>query len=352
MSAKSMDLNLDVSKDVVFKGIKGNIFLNVGERSKIEYNSEKFGNIEPEAELTVDEVNKIILKNSDLATTDVSLTIPKEIKKISIVLDAGNIAVNNCEAYLDITLTKGNAYIEKAPAGLNVSVLDGDIKIDKVIGTASVKAANGAIKIGSFEKSGGNVESENGQILINIESINNSLDVKSKYGKLVLGLNKNVDCSIIARGQDVVSYLTKITGESLGSPSQIKNGDGSKNITAFSATNKVLVAYKEDVDRISPDFDKIFQELDEQLSKDLKKLALKLEGIGEQAIKSGKSFLEKLFSNITDKKGDDSNKDKTNNKDKTDNKTNAANEKMEIISLLKEGKITPEEAEKLLKALK
>ncbi|HQB62436.1 MAG TPA: DUF4097 family beta strand repeat-containing protein, partial [Spirochaetota bacterium] len=214
MSAKSMDLNLDVSKDVVFKGIKGNIFLNVGERSKIEYNSEKFGNIEPEAELTVDEVNKIILKNSDLATTDVSLTIPKEIKKISIVLDAGNIAVNNCEAYLDITLTKGNAYIEKAPVGLNVSVLDGDIKIDKVIGTASVKTANGAIKIGSFEKSGGNVESENGQILINIESINNSLDVKSKYGKLVLGLNKNAGCSIIARGQDVVSYLTKITGES------------------------------------------------------------------------------------------------------------------------------------------
>lgn len=347
MNAKSMDLNLDVSKDVVFESLKGNFFLNIGEISKIEYNNEKFGNIEPEAALTVDEVNKITIKNSDLTATDVSLTISKEIKKISLILGTGNIAVNNCEARLDISLTKGNAYIQKAPAGLNISVLDGDIKIDKIIGTAEVKAVSGAIKIGSFEKSEGNIESENGQILINIESISNSLNVKSKYGKAVLGLSKDVGCVITARGRDVVSYLVKSEGDSLGSPSQIKNGDGSKNITAFSANNKVIVAYKEDVDRISPDFEKIFQNLDEQLDKDLKKLAVKLEDIGEKAIKSGKSFLEKLLSNITDKKDGDNIK-----KNKPENKPTAVNEKMEILSLLKEGKITPEEAEKLLNAIK
>lgn len=349
MNAKSLDLNLDVSKKVVFESLKGNFFLNIGEKSKIEYNSEKFGNIEPEATLTIDEVNRIIIKNSDLAATDVSLTISKEIKEISVVLGAGNIAINNCEAFLDINLTKGNAYVQKAPTGLNISVLDGDIKIDKIIGAAAVKAVSGSIKIDSYEKSEGNIESENGQILVNIESINNPLNVKSKYGKLVFGLNKDAGCSIIARGQDVVSYLAKINGESLGSPSQIKNGDGSKNITAFSANNKVIIAYREDVDRISPDFDKIFQNLDEQLNKDLKKLAVKLEDMGEKAIKSGKSFLEKLFSNITDNKKDDNIKNKT---DIKNNKPNEANEKMEILSLLKEGKITPEEAEKLLKALK
>ena len=346
MSEKNIELNIDLSKDVYIENISGNVIVSFSDKNEIEYSYEKFGNIEPEVFLKTDEKNKIIIKNSDITKTNAIITLSNNIPNLEICVNKGNIIIGDCKIPLVLSVTKGNINLINCSNKVNLSNLGGDIKIDSLDGAASIKASGGSVKVNNWLNSSGQIETDNGQILIKLFSISNTLDIKSKYGKIVLGIEKDAEYDIIARGKDVINYLDKSTGDNMGSPSQIKNGENAKRINLFTANNKVLITTNSDIERVSPDIEKIFSNLDVELSKELKNLSIKLEKFEKKVVKESKSFFDKMFNKNKEEKKDV----KKEKLSPPSSKQNSS--KMEIINMLKEGKISPEEAERLLNALK
>ena len=120
----------------------------------------------------------------------------------------------------------------------------------------------------------------------------------------------------------------------MGSPAEIKWEGGGNAIQLFSANNKILISKIDNLSEIAPDFEDIFKEFETGF-KDLSK---KMEKWGKNFAKNFQNF----FSDFDNSK---------NNKQKNENNS-IKSERMEILDMLKDGKITVEEAEKLLKALK
>lgn len=348
MAEKKLEIDIDPTKDLSIENLKGNVVIICGKQSNIECNYEKFGSYEPEIVFKKEDKNKIIIKNSELVRTDALINLPEGINKIEVILHEGNIIIENSKSILELHTTKGSIKIIENHNNVNITNLGGDINIEKLSGFANIKSSEGSIKINSWDRACGSIETDNGQILLKLESVSNSINIKSKYGKIIIGLSKSTDCNIIARGKDVINYLTKFSGDILESPTQIKTGKADKSINIFTANNKVLIAYNNDIERISPDIEKIFQNIDNELEKDIKKLAVKLNQIEDKVVKKGKSFFDRLFG----KKDQSKDETKKESEKKSENKRSESNAKMGILNMLKEGKISPEEAEKLLKAIK
>jgi hypothetical protein len=170
------------------------------------------------------------------------------------------------------------------------------------------------------------------------------LTVNNQRGRICIGLSKNSPCTIIARGTDVVKYINNpYKGDHLGSPAKEEWQGGGKKVQLFSHDGKVLITTNEQLNDVSPDLEDIFIEFEKTFreSFNFEKIAENFKDFGKKMEKLGKIFsknIRKTFTNVNNE---------SNNNDKS-----SQSEKMEILNMLKEGKITAEEAEKLLKALK
>jgi hypothetical protein len=345
METKKIDLDLNIEKPVKIEISRGSVFIKSdSENAFVELEYSPFGNIKPEINLKSNEKNNIAFKNSEIVKTNTIFHLPSVIKDIEVHVLDGDILAENLNCNIDLQSDSGDIQVKKCNGILKCTGFNGGININSISGEVNLNAVNGAVKINDWDNASGNIQSENGKITIGLKKASEELIVNSKNGKISLGLSKKNPCTIIARGKDVIKYIDDLVkGDHLGSPAKFEWEGGGKQIQLFSSTNKVVVTTIENLSEISPDFESIFNEFEETIKENFNfdSLAENFKEFGKKMEKWGKEFaknFQKTFSDI-DKK----NKSKDNNN---------SSERMEILNMLKEGKITADEAEKLLNALK
>ncbi len=343
METKRMDLNL--KKDAIFSLEAGNANLAIlfGPQSYVEYSFSNFGPIASEIVFDSNS-NKLSFKNSDLIELSINLYVPDNLKGVEVLINKGNIFTSNANCDLNFTTYQGGVKIINSNGNFKLDLFNGEINIEHIKGKVLINGDKSQIKIKNWEDASGDIVTNYGGIYIETEKISGDINVKSNGGKISFGIASGTNYDIIARGTDVINYLENKNGKSLGSPAQISNGNKQYKINIFSRTDKVVIANSRDLENISPDINKIFEEFDKKIEKsiDFNKISKDIKDFGQKAEEKAKGLFNKISSFFKEKE--------EYKKEKEDSKN--ISEKQQILNLLKEGKITAEEAEKLLKALK
>lgn len=335
MNTKKIDFSPNKEKVFSFQVTTANLAIIFGFSSSLEYTFSNFGNITPEPIFDEDS-NTLKFKNDTTLEFSITLYLSDNIKDIDIQINKGNIFLTNGNGNINLTTHKGGIKIVNSDGFFNLHSFEGEIDISNTKGKILINGDKTQIKIRNWESLGGNIGTNYGTVYIETQNLKGDLNIKNNSGKISLGLQNSKDYYIIARGKDVINYLENPQGKSLGSPAEINSSNKESKINIFSRTDKVLIANSKDLEIISPDIIKIFEDFDKQIEKsiDFNKISKNIRDFGKKAEEKTKSIFEKIGSLFS--------------KEKDDNLT----EKQQILNLLKEGKITAEEAEKLLKALK
>lgn len=354
METKTVSLSPnELNKPLIFELTNGNIKVVVSTNDlTVDMEYTPMGSIIPEVVLEEkDECNLIVVKNSEIIETNLILTIPRDIPKLGINLDNGDIFIKSYNGNLDLQTTNGGIKLENVSGSIKAVTFNGEINIDSIKGELHTQLTNGPLKILKWECTGGSIEAKNSKVLIGLEKLDNSIDVRVRNGSVTLGIEKSLPCTIIGHGTDVINYLESPNGKSLGSPAKIINKDGTHTITLISSSGKIKVATISQLDKIVPDFEKWFEGLEKELhdNLDFNDFANNLKSFGKNLQNWGLNFA-KMLSSRENKTKDSNINEETTTHNTTTNSSSA--ERMEILNLLKEGKISAEEAEKLIKALK
>jgi hypothetical protein len=334
METKKYPLDLDIAKPLSFEITRGDVFLiNAEEPPYLNIEYTPYGNIHAEVSQFINDKNNIILKNSEIVKSKIILNLPKKLHEFDIHVTDGSITASNVSGNIKLQLDKGEIKIDKSEGKLFAINFSGNIKIHDFTGFLDLNANLGSIKIIDWNKAMGSIITGNGEVLLSLKKISNNIKINSNKGNISIGLSKDSACTIIARATDIMNYIdSPLKGKNEGNIANINYLDGKNKIEAFSSNCKIIVAKSEDLKNISPDMEELLNDIESSFKESFKFFGKMLDTFSK---KLSKSF-NNAFSNMEDKK----------------DKGNSPNEKMMILNMLKEGKITAEEAEKLLNALK
>jgi len=342
---KNISLDLDMSLPVSIELTKGSIHLLRGEEASCIIEYSKMGDILPEINIKKDNKNHITIGKAEVLDAKFIFFFPDDIKGIETHLSSGDILIQDINGILDLQADNGDIQIKKCKGKIKAAAFSGNVKINEFTGGVDINTANGSARIIDWSDAGGSIQTNNGEVVIGVNNFKEEMSVNNLRGKICIGLADSCSCTIIARGTDVVKYIEDIyRGDHLGSPAKVDWKDGGIKIQLFSQMDKVFITTIEKLKDVSPDLEDIFKEFEKTFreSFNFEKIAENFKGFGKKMQDFGNIITEnvkKAFNDI-EKKSDDK-------KDKT-----VQSEKMEILNMLKEGKITAEEAERLLKALK
>jgi hypothetical protein len=338
MQTKKINFTIDPSLPVFIDSTLGNITVIFDNSSYAELEYPEFGNIEPEIKIKTEEKNIVSISNIMEENSGIIFHFPAGTGGLEIISNNGDISVYNASSITHLQNFNGDIIIGDTKGDLTLESYKGNTKINSFSGKLTVNSSNGSILALNCELAGGLIESITGSIIIGLTGLNDSLRITSKYSKIAAGLGAKCSVEITARGRNVINYINKQAGEYIGSPAEINFNGNKAKLEIFSAGDNVLLSKIEDLDRISPDMQKIFEEFDAEFYKAFKSFSKKLGSKGDKLIDNLKKSITSFFKNESTENGNAADK--------------GSLERMEILKMLKEGKISAEEAERLLKALK
>ncbi|HOJ63137.1 MAG TPA: hypothetical protein PLE45_01840 [Spirochaetota bacterium] len=336
METKKFDFLPSKEKIFSFDVVNANLAVIFGSSCYLEYTFSNFGTISPEPILN-ESTNSISFKNSEIIDLSINLYLPDNLKGIDIKLNKGNIFLTNGNGSINVSCYKGGIKIINSDGDFKLDAFDGEIDVSNIKGKITINGDKSHIKIRNWESLGGDITTNYGSIFVETMDLKGDINIRSNGGKVSFGIAGINDYYIIARGKDVINYLENIQGKSMGSPAEIICGTKEYKINIFSRTDRVLIARSKDLEVVSPDIVKIFDDFEKDIAKsiDFNKISKSIKDFGKKAEEKTKSIFERIGSLFSKEKEDKN-----------------ISERQQILNLLKEGKITAEEAERLLKALK
>jgi hypothetical protein len=347
MENRRYNLAVNPAKPLSIDLTNGNIkIISHKGKSMAEIEFTPFGTMVPELKFEEKDQNRIHFLNSEMIEVNVVIYIPDELNDLEVVLNKGNLAVMPGNGTYDLQVYNGGIKVDSFSGNLKCNSLNGEIKIESCDGQVNINSTNGPVKIMNWKCRGGRIESNSGQVLVSIVDLKKDLEIQAKNGTLILGIDPGLQSTIIARGTDVLDYREKIHGDSLGSPAKIETNGGGYQVTLFSRTNKAKVSTIDQLDHVAPDFEKWFDDLEDEIrqSLDFKKFMKDMQDLGQKMESMGRR-LARNFHKAFNQKNE---KDEKSPEKSSDSGSGA---RMEILKMLNEGKISAEEAEKLLRAL-
>ncbi len=335
-------LTLDFSKPFSMELSRGDVSIAaLDDKPSLTMEYTPFGSIKPEIDISPDGANSITFKNSEIVKTNVRLNVPKDSKSISVHVISGTISVTGIKGSFNLQSDGGDIKAAGCKGSMSATAFNGDIKINGHNGRLDLNANTGNIKIIGWASASGNILCANGRVLAGLNDVSDGIKINSNNGDISLGLSANTSCKITARAAEIINYLDDpLNGKKLGSIASVEHKNGMVNIEAFSSNRRVFIAKNEDLRDISPDMEEILNDLESSFRQGFDSFAKSMDTFGKKISRT----IGGLFAENLKKPG-------TNNKEKPVNDS-SKNERMEILQMLKDGKITAEEAEKLLKALK
>jgi hypothetical protein len=341
---KKIQLDIDPGLPVHIDMTEGNINITSApddQCANIEY--EPFAGKTPELVLTRTDKNYIKFKNAEMMKINASFNISTPNNIIEAVINEGDFIIDSIFSDVHLTTHKGNINIKNITGRVFASSLSGSINIGICSGKVNLSCDIGEIKVFELSSDGGMITNNTGKITVKLKELNETTEIISKNSRIFLGVEEGLKCTIIARGTDVIDCTKSLEkGESLGSPARIEFNGGGIPIDVFSTGDKVTIARSSDIEKISPDLDPLLDNIEKELRNNFSSLINTITDFGKKAATFGKEFASNLKDkaaaktvNETSKKGD-----------------SLSGEKMEVLKMLSEGKISVTEAERLLKALK
>lgn len=306
----------------------------------------------------ISDKNYVSLDNSYYQKISLNVHLPEgKVKDIAITINNGNILIDDYNAAFTLQVNNGDIKINKCSGKITAACLNGGIKIQNFTGEAGFTANNGSIKIFEWNEARGEITNNNGQVVIGLISISDTVTTHANNGKITLGVPENNGCTIIARGKSVYKYIDDITRpDDIGSPVTFDWEGGGKKLELFSKNNIIRITRLKNLSDIIPDFENIFSEFENAFNINIDIITENFKELGKRFEKWGSEFAHTIQSAFMENMDNRENKNRpgqTSTESHSDDKPDEyKNEKMEVITLLKEGKITAEEAEKLLNALK
>ncbi|MCG8571930.1 MAG: DUF4097 domain-containing protein [Spirochaetes bacterium] len=340
MKSKSFPLTINPEKPVAFDISLGKVQVFYDENPRVMVHYTEMGSTEPE--LNVQEEQSFSFSHIDILEPRIEIYLPYQTGETRITLGTGDLAVAGGKGQLEIVHTNGDIHVDSFSGSLSINKINGNLDLQHFSGQINLEINNGNIRARELFLNGGFMTLKNGKINLEIEKIDTPLEINNQYGSVYLFLAKKANCNLDVYSSKAENYLNNVSEPVRDA--QITNfpfQNGGSKILIKALNGKVILAKKEDQDQITTDISSLFASLDKELEKiDKEKIKNSIKGFGKELGKLGKS----LFSTLK-------------KEDKTPQTTAPppaadSSAKLEIIKMLKEGKITAEEAESLLKALK
>ena len=331
MKTKKTELNLSIDLPLYLDLISGNLSVVYDNNCFAEIYFPDNGFMEPEIKVSAGAEKNILLFSSLLeGNADIILHLPENLLAFFITSNSGNLVIAGAKSEINAVLFDGDLKIVNSSGKIVAESFKGFVSIDGYRGVLSVKNSNGPVRITNWTDASGVVENISGGITAGLTSVSGKIKMLSRKSRITLGITRNFDFEINAKGAEVINYLDGPKGKNMGITADIKPKKTLSSVELVSEIGTVAITDNKYIEKVSPDIENMFGELDAEFEKSLKSLVKGSRNLGKKIGFFGK----KLAGNLSKK---------------TDGGNEAA--KLEIVKMLKEGKITAEEAEKLLKLL-
>ncbi len=324
-----------------------------------------------------------------------------ELSALNITSENGGVKVDNCDGDIEIHTENGSVKVTNAKGNISIETENGSAKLENSEGDLHFNTENGSLKCYNCNFAASEIETENGAIFLEIpfresgdcsiistngkislfisEEIPIDLSMETTWGKLAYKLkhpstvSKEFDHKENKVSVGDGSYKIKLTSENGLISVNPLDSKGLKYKYEF-AFNKVNDVINENIENVmtTENLEKIEKTISHTME-DIDRIATNLKGMmsqGEirqhidfvkQKLETFKSpeFKEKVSDKVKDIKSDLGEiLDKISNKisinlttEDKPNQEDLVTSRKKILSMLAEGKITVEEAEKLLNAL-
>ena len=289
----------------------------------------------------------------------VRLHLPKEGEwDISVRTNNGKITYSKLGGRLAANSNNGKITVEEVKGSLNATCANGSVEGRNLQGEADISTSNGRITIRESSLSGGSVKSGNGRITLQFKpEADGTLSVFSGNGKVKLALPEDGDfqVKVQTRGK-LYNHLENFSIQTQDDATIVQKGSGEYTILVQNYNGSVSLVSYEDIDKVfkegrthlefNEDLDpgeilrNIFGRCDPsefgrkwsgEFAEEIPKIMGKMAQFGSRFGKMGEEISRQFH------EGRPRHKDA---------------EIMMILDMLKEGKISAEEAEKLINALK
>jgi len=275
--------------------------------------------------------------------------------EISATTSNGRIELQNLSGRLNVQSTNGKIRITELKGALTVTSANGSLEALNLDGSLEASAANGRITVRDSRLVGGSLKSGNGRIALQIRPAPSGvLSIFSGNGRVKLALPDDASCRLQIRTKDrifnrLVNYAVSTDQDS----TIIEKGQAGFSILIQNLRGGVALVKYEDFDKrwegegcgmgFDEDFDasELFQRLFagcdpgrvvHDFSNEIPHIAQRMARMGARFGRMGEEF-SRQFHEAQKQEGKD-------------------NEVRMVLEMLKESKISAEEAEKLINALK
>lgn len=376
-NSENNEMRIDISEPKDLKIFKAKLELTVPETTQVSAESEN-GPIAL-AGLQGDQILKT--ENGPLSILDIVGNIqchgengPVEINQlqgdVGIEVENGAIRIREAAGNCQIKGENGIIKIKASSGSLNIANINGQIRIlESDYNAAEIKNHNGAVyyEFNPLEEGNFNFSNQNGKIsLIAPEDIQCDLTAENRLGKINIGIDGNYDKQKVDGRTRI--HLIKESG-------RVKIRAANENGSIIFSSRGKKTDRKFNFNGFAGSFDEVMAELPEEekakVKKKLEKVKKKLSKIDFDKIETKIEAASRKFEEAFEKEFDseqtgkimqkvkinlDKALDKLNTKledrdEKSEKTTKNEESKLMILKMLQDGKITSEEAEKLLKAI-
>ena len=292
----------------------------------------------------------------------VKLRLPAAEREVTLETSNGAITMRGLSGKIDANTTNGGVEMRDLSGDITVVCANGSVDAERITGTLDASTANGKITAREARLAGGSIKSGNGRIALQVapEQAGASvlLSVFAGNGRVELALPQDTDFRIKVRTRGRLhNHLESYSVTTEDETTVVARGTGAFGILIQSFQGSVCLERYEEFGKSREDepsfpgfdtedlngflshlagcFKDMPRQFDFDFSKEIPRIARKMQGVGAKFGRMGEEFSRQFHEHHRE-----------------DRREQGSREVDMILELLKEGKISAAEAEKLINAVR